>query len=236
MYWLRCSLALVAEHLALEEALWHWALQGAVDQGVLWVWEPTEEVVVVGRSSQVAQEVHLSACQQEGVPVLRRCTGGGAVVLGPGCLVYCLVVPLGDGLGPTGVHAQVLTPLAEHLRKHFPQVRQEGISDLAYQGRKFSGNSVRLGRKWCLYHGTLLYRFAVHRVGELLPHPPREPHYRQGRSHEAFLTNLPSSREQLEQILRRAWGADQELRQWPLRQMTQLYRQRYANPRWHFQR
>ncbi len=236
MYWLRCSLVQVAEHLALEEALWQWASQGALDQGVLWVWEPSQEAVVVGRSCQVQREVHLQSCQQQAVPVLRRCTGGGAVVLGPGCLVYCLVVPWGEGVGPRGVHAQVLAPLAEQLRKHFPQVRQAGISDLTYQDRKFSGNSVRLGRRWCWYHGTLLYRFPIHRVGELLPHPPREPHYRQGRNHEAFLTNLPASRPQLEQILRRAWGECQELRQWPVRLMTQLYLRRYANPQWHFQR
>ena len=49
-------------------------------------------MVVVGRSSRVAAEVRLDACRELGIPVLRRPSGGAAVVAGPGCLMYALVL------------------------------------------------------------------------------------------------------------------------------------------------
>ena len=47
-------------------------------------------MVVVGRSSRLDEEVHLDACRAAGVPVLRRPSGGAAIVSGPGCLMYAL--------------------------------------------------------------------------------------------------------------------------------------------------
>ena len=49
-------------------------------------------MVVIGRSSRTADEVDLEYCRAEGIPVLRRCSGGAAVVVGPGCLMYSVVL------------------------------------------------------------------------------------------------------------------------------------------------
>ncbi|MEW6486848.1 MAG: lipoate--protein ligase family protein, partial [Thermodesulfobacteriota bacterium] len=51
------------------------------------VWEPRAPAVVLGRSNRAEREADLGACAADGVPVLRRRGGGGAVVLAPGCLV-----------------------------------------------------------------------------------------------------------------------------------------------------
>ena len=37
-------------------------------------------------------EVRLDACRELAIPVLRRASGGAAVVTGPGCLMYALVL------------------------------------------------------------------------------------------------------------------------------------------------
>src|SRR5436190_1549788 len=80
-----------AENLACDEALLD-AFEAAGGDGVLRFWEPAEPFVVVGYSNQVAQEVDVAACDAAGIPVLRRCSGGGTVVQGPGCLNYALVL------------------------------------------------------------------------------------------------------------------------------------------------
>lgn len=67
----------------------------------------------------------------------------------------------------------------------------EGISDLALDGRKVSGNAQRRSSAAVLHHGTVLYEFNVGRVGRYLRRPQKEPAYRAGRGHEEFLTNLP---------------------------------------------
>ena len=53
-------------------------------------WEPNKPFVVVGYANQAAREVDLEACRKLGIPVFRRCTGGGTVLQGPGCLNYSL--------------------------------------------------------------------------------------------------------------------------------------------------
>src|ERR1035441_6566637 len=76
-----------AANLACDEAL----LDACEEQGggeVLRFWEPRDYFVVVGVSNHVAREVNRPACQRENLGVYRRCSGGGAVLQGPGCLNY----------------------------------------------------------------------------------------------------------------------------------------------------
>ena len=81
-----------AANLALDEALLETADEGADAGEVLRIWESPQPLVVVGRASRVADEVDEASCRAQGIPVLRRCSGGAAVVVGPGCLMYALVL------------------------------------------------------------------------------------------------------------------------------------------------
>ena len=148
---------------------------------VLRLWESRQPMVVVGRGSHVAQEVDLAACRRDGVPVLRRTSGGGAIVNGPGCLMYALVLSyaLRPRLRAIDVaHRHVLETLAGALRQFSADVVCRGTSDLAMGELKFSGNSLRVRRTHLLYHGTLLYDFSLGAIGRYLVEPPRQPEYR----------------------------------------------------------
>src|SRR5712671_3433211 len=87
-----------AENLACDEALLDACEEGATD-GVLRFWESGEYFVVVGYSNKVRTEVNLPECERRGAPVLRRCSGGGTVVQGRGCLNYALVLKIPES-GP----------------------------------------------------------------------------------------------------------------------------------------
>src|SRR5687768_4381333 len=93
MYHLPLTLETPAANLALDEALLDAAEAGEVTGEVLRLWEPAAPFVVLGRSSPLT-EVDLEACRRDGVPVLRRSSGGGTVVAGPGCLMYAVVLDL----------------------------------------------------------------------------------------------------------------------------------------------
>lgn len=75
---------------------------------------------------------------------------------------------------------------------------QAGKSDLSIQGEnnllKISGNA-QFRKKDCLvHHGTLILKQElIDRVKLILKHPPLEPEYRRGRSHENFITSLPEN-------------------------------------------
>lgn len=224
-----------AANLALDEALLETADEGAGAGEVLRIWESPQPLVVVGRASRVADEVDEASCRAQGIPVLRRCSGGAAVVVGPGCLMYALV--LSSRLRPelqqiSAAHCLALRRLGDGLRRVVPQVQCQGTSDLTWNARKFSGNSLRIRRTHLLYHGTVLYDFPLDLISACLRTPPRQPQYRQGRSHAEFLVNLPVSRAALAQAIAAGWQTDGTLTEWPRSRTAELAETRYRQPAW----
>lgn len=199
------------EDLAYDEALLELAESGSEPSEVLRLWESTSPAVVIGRSSSPSAEVNEAACRRRGVPVLRRTSGGTAVVVGPGCLMYSVVLCydlLPQLRSIDEAHRFVLSSVLEGVRPWMPTARRGGTSDLIVGDRKFSGNSLRCRRRHLLYHGTLLYDFDLDSVTELLnAAPPRQPEYRAGRAHRDFLANLGIRPEVLRLGLRNAFGA-----------------------------
>ena len=224
-----------AENLALDEALLETAEEGARPREVLRLWESPLPMVVLGRSSRVAEEVDQAECEARGVPILRRCSGGAAIVAGPGCLMYAVV--LSYELRPevrlvAEAHGAVLQILARALRPLVPGLCCAGTSDLTVSGKKVAGNSLRCKRTHLLYHGTLLYNLPLDLIAQCLRTPPRQPDYRNGRSHEAFLTNLGVPAADLRQALIRGWEADERCPEWPLAETQQLVATKYSRASW----
>ena len=83
------TLSTPAENLAADEALLD-EREATAGEPVLRLWESPEHFVVVGYSNRVGTEVNEPACRARGIPILRRCSGGGTVLQGPGCLNYAL--------------------------------------------------------------------------------------------------------------------------------------------------
>ena len=201
-------------NLALDEVLLRRLDEDPTQRETLRIWEPERPIIVLGRSSQVDVEVDLDACRKEGIPVLRRISGGATILTGPGCLMYAVVLDLRkrpEVRMVDAAHCFVLSTFRNAFRDADLDVSIEGISDLALQAedglRKFSGNSVRLGRDAILYHGTLLYDFPLDEISRILGTPPRRPAYREDRSHEQFVANLPIDGEALRELVVNAWNA-----------------------------
>ncbi len=249
MQHLPLTLDTLQENLALDEALLDAAEAGELSGEVLRLWESPDYGVVLGRSSDVGTEVHLAACRKAGIPVLRRSSGGGTIVAGPGCLMYAVVLSLEANPQLRDIHAAhcyVLSKLAKifastafaptEFAPTVPKIEVAGISDLILGGeamQKFSGNAMRLKRNHLLYHGTLLYDFDLARTDRLLATPTRVPEYRQQRQHTAFLANLPLSRETILSALVEGWQAKEMLPNWPQDRTRALVQQRYTNAsRW----
>jgi len=229
-----------AANLALDEALLDWAEATDPRSELLRVWESPTPMVVVGRSSRVGQEVDAQACAARGIPILRRSSGGAAIVAGPGCLMYAVV--LSYELRPElrdirAAHEFVLGRLVAELEPQLPTVRLGGTSDVVLVGRdesrrKFSGNSLRAKRSHLLYHGTLLYAFDLQLITTCLRMPRRQPDYRASRSHADFVTNLPLSRHALELAIMAAWPTTDELADWPRELVANLVESRFSRDDW----
>jgi lipoate-protein ligase A len=225
-----------AENLALDEALLDQAESGEGPNEMLRFWEPHEPFVVIGRSSRHAAEVNLAACRERGIAVLRRCSGGAAVVAGPGCLMYAAVLSFQQHPHLRMIeaaHCFVLSNLLRAITRLVPDAAMRGTSDLALHERKFSGNSLRVKHDHMLYHGTILYDFPLDLIGQCLRTPPRQPDYRNQRDHLAFVTNLTTTGAKLKRELLDTWSVDAEVTDWPREQVEHLVETRYSQASWH---
>jgi lipoate-protein ligase A len=183
-----------------------WHLFLAVEAGsfdyLFRTWESSRPAVVLGRNNLPGDHINLEACDRDGIPVLRRCSGGGAVVVGPGCLNYALAISLVSRPGIADVAASFRIILGRIVKAiDVPGVALEGDGDLAIGGRKVSGTAQRRGRRALLHHGTLLYDFDAALASRYLREPRRQPDYRQRRSHADFLGNLPVAADALRRSL-----------------------------------
>ena len=232
MNFLGVTLPTLAETLALDEALLIGA-EAEPGREILRLWEWPAAAVVLGAGAVLAADVNEPACVADGVPVLRRSSGGGTVLLGTGCLLYTLVLAYDRAAELTQIgssYRYILDRVCAALA--LPQLEPAGTSDLALAGRKVSGNAQQRKRRHLLHHGTLLYAFDTQRLGRYLRTPGRQPEYRQGRGHAEFVTNLPLGRLELERRLRQAFAADVEGADWPRQLVAELVRSKYLLPEW----
>ncbi|HAV61447.1 MAG TPA: hypothetical protein DCY13_03680 [Verrucomicrobiales bacterium] len=234
MKYLDLTLRSPAENLAFDE----WLLAKCEETGeeTLRFWESPARFVVLGISNHVSAEVDLAECGRLEIPVTRRISGGGAVVQGKGCLSYALAMRIPEQGALAAISAtnrQVMETNAAAFAKLLgAPVTVRGHTDLEWQGRKFSGNSQKRGRTALLFHGTVLYQADLEQFGRLLRHPSREPDWRQQRTHERFLVNIPLSRPQLMAALRQAWRAEEEHAQTFATKVVEALAQRHRDPKW----
>lgn len=227
-----------AQNLACDEALLDWCEAEGHDE-ILRLWELDAYAVVLGYTNKIQQEVDLEACRELGISVLRRCSGGGTVLQGPGCMNYSLILRIPpDGplstLGGTNAH------LMEQHRRVFSdllgkEVTVQGHTDLTIGGRKFSGNAQRRKRHYLLFHGSLLLNFDLTVIERVLQMPEKQPDYRLHRRHSDFLTNLDVGKQDVYEALRLAWGATTtNPSDLPTQRIGRLAGEKYLSKDWTF--
>jgi lipoate-protein ligase A len=231
-----------ARLLAFDEA----ALDLTEDTGreLFWTWESCRHFVAVGLGQSVAREVELEFCRAHGIPIFRRCSGGGAVVQGPGCLSYgvTLLMDRNPALAAvTATNHWVMARTRDALiGLGVGGIRISGYTDLALamNGRptKFSGNAQRRRRRALLFHGTLLHGFDLSLLARCLRHPSAEPDYRGGRHHGEFVANLAVSRVRIETALAAAWQAQTGQTELAPAAVEALAERRYRSAEWNFRR
>ena len=234
MDYLDTTLPDVAANLALDEAL---LLKAEAGEGpeVLRFWEWPQPAVILGAGCRLAAAVNEAACRTDGVPLLRRSSGGGTVLLDRGCLLYSLVLsfersPLLNEIRSS--YRYILGRISSGLATLVDGISPVGISDLAVAGRKFSGNAQQRKRRYLLHHGTLLYDFPIERVGHYLHLPARQPEYRDGRAHDTFLVNLSTNATHLKALMQAVWGAQYDINHWPDALVHRLVEEKYSRTEW----
>ncbi len=225
------------ENLICDEILLGWSNAGQLGP-TLRFWEVRDHFVILGYGNSLRREVNHDACLQDRIPVFRRCSGGGAVLVGPGCLNYSLILPFAAQASFGTVTGANRTIMEQHRsaieRSTNRPIRTQGYTDLVWENLKFSGNAQRRKKTSLLFHGTFLLDFELPLMDRWLLFPSRQPDYRSGRSHSRFTVNLPLGRDRLRAALSQCWNAEPAVPDPALAATVGATAgARYDNPRWH---
>ncbi len=170
--------------------------ESVLDEGRDWlrVFEPRDIRLVIGRGQDPEREIVVDATRADGLPIHRRISGGGSVVLAPGMVVValrlandrlgvdCWFTLVNDALRPAIARA---CGIAATTRGHGDLAVGEGGHE-----RKVLGASLRQTSRWVYYLGVLLVDDAVPLMERYLRGPSRRPAYRGDRGHRDFCTGL----------------------------------------------
>ncbi len=226
-----------AENLACDEALLD-ACESGTGEEVLRFWEPREYFVVLGYGNRAASEVKLDVCRTARIPVLRRCSGGGTVLQGPGCLNYSVILTMGES-SPLQTIAGANKFVLERNRLALQPlvkgpIESKGQTDLVMGNLKFSGNAQRRKRNFLIFHGTFLLQFDIASIEKYLTMPSQQPDYRDNRGHEKFLMNLHLPADAVKTALISEWKATQPLHSIPVDLIEELNDTQYSTDEWNF--
>lgn len=117
----------------------------------LWVNSPA---VIVGVNQNALQEVNFHYTQNNGIKVVRRLTGGGAVYHDGGNLCYTIIAPYNDGVDN---YKAFTKPVIEYLNSIGVDAKFSGRNDIVIDDQKISGNAQTVYKNRIMHHGTILF-------------------------------------------------------------------------------
>lgn len=137
-------------NLALEEYLLRHA---ATDQPLL-LFYINQPAVIIGRNQNTLEEIDPDFIKANGIHVVRRLSGGGAVFHDLGNLNFSFITPSRQDLHN---FAKFTEPVVAVLRQLGVAAELRGKSDIFAEGKKISGNAQYVTQQRMFSHGTLLF-------------------------------------------------------------------------------
>ena len=159
----------------------------------LYGWKPS--AISLGFFQGALDEVDIEACASEGVDIVRRITGGGAVFHDDE-VTYSIVIPEGHTLAPSSIlesYSLICSGIIRGLESLGLRPEFAPINDILCGGRKISGNAQTRRSTCLLQHGTILLKVDVERMFSLLKVPKEKALGRQISDAKARVTSLETA-------------------------------------------
>ena len=238
--------ALCYLNLDTTDAAWNLAAEQYVfdslprDRSYFMLWQ-NRSAVIIGKHQDTLAEINRPYVEEQGIQVVRRLSGGGAVYHDLGNLNYTIITDS----GPTDTLDMSLfcQPVLRVLRDLGVPAELTGRNDMTLEGKKFSGSAQYLRRGRIQHHGTLLFDSDLDRVQQALRVDPEKIRSKGLPSVRSRVTNLrpylpegltlPRFREiLLEEILRQTPGEPYVFSAADLAGIEELARSRYRSWDW----
>jgi lipoate-protein ligase A len=227
-------------NLAIEE---HLLRHVALEEPIL-LFYVNEPSVIIGRNQNSSEEIDAGFVKKEGIHVVRRLSGGGAVYHDLGNLNFSFVTS-----GKEGLHdfARFTGPVVTVLRRLGVEAELKGKSDIFAAGKKVSGNAqyAAVGRMFS--HGTILFDTNLEKMLRALNPGGATIESRAVQSIRNFVTNIRELLDQemdilelkgaiLEEVFQGKPPTRLELELADWQQIRRISAERYANWEWNYGR
>lgn len=155
-------------NMAIDEAVSESVARGGPPTIRFYGWRPS--AVSIGYFQSLEKEVDIERCREQGVDIVRRRTGGGAVYHDTaGEITYSVIA--GEELFPKDILASyriICGWLLDSLGRLGIEAEFKPINDIVVGGKKISGNAQTRRGGVLLQHGTILHSVDVGRMFSLL--------------------------------------------------------------------
>ncbi|MEJ2479242.1 MAG: lipoate--protein ligase [Acidihalobacter sp.] len=142
------------------------------DTPVLCLTSPREPYVCVGAHQNIEQEIDEEYCSAQGLPVVRRHVGGGAVYLDQHQLFFHFVYPEQHGLHlAQELYEVFIEPVVRTYRRFGIQAEMRPINDIQVNGRKIGGTGAATFDFAIVMVGSFMFDFDAERMSRCLRVP-----------------------------------------------------------------
>ena len=153
------------QNLGLDE----WFLDHVQDDDLVLYFYINQNAVIIGRNQNPWKECNLSAMERDGVQLVRRISGGGAVYHDNGNLNFSFIA----GKNRYDVNRQFAL-IMQTVRDVGIPCEFSGRNDILTDGKKFSGNAFCSREDRRQHHGTLLVNANLNKLSDYLHVDPRK--------------------------------------------------------------
>lgn len=184
--------------------------------------EGSPRAIVMGISGKPEELVDLEKVRQDNIPLIKRFSGGGTVIVDEGTLFVSFICQ--KQLHPFPAFPEAIMRWSDALYKRAFDLFALKENDYVIGDRKCGGNAQYIRKERWLHHTSFLWDFDPKQM-EYLLHPKKTPSYRAARTHNDFLCRLKEylpNKEAFTQRLRGALSENYLLQQCSLEELRDL--------------
>ena len=205
------------------------------------LWQ-NDRSVIIGKYQNTLAEINRTFIDENGIKVVRRLSGGGAVYHDLGNLNFTFIVQRQE---ETVSMRTFCLPIVDALASIGVKAELNGRNDITVEGKKISGNSQYIRNGKVMHHGTLLFSADLDMMEKALSVDPDKMEAKGIRSVRSRVTNVSRftalSLESFVHILRKTFEKEKHAEEYLLSQndrqsIREIADSRYDTWEWNYGR